>query len=811
MRALKLSRSHTVALAVVLSICTFMMMGGKSAALSGSDFQAGRVIDDSVFTNAGAMNDSNPGQPAWQYIQNFLNAKIGTCDTNGTRASSHWDSAANRYYTDAEWGSMHGDPAPFTCINFFVENPTTQQNNYANPSAQISGGQTAAQIIWNAAQANDINPEVILVTLQKEQGLVTDYWPWYNEYQEAMGYSCPDTGNCNASYSDFAAQVNGAAAQMHYAFTHPGAFNYWIGNNYILYNPNTSCGGSTVNIQNAATAVLYIYTPYQPNAAALNNLTGTGDSCSAYGVRNFWYYFNSWFGSTTGTALVKGSGAGVYLVNGSTRYGVPSEAMLQNYGMAQTAVTPASDAYIQGLTNGGVLGTLFTVSGDPATYVADNGVKYAIPSGAVCTSWGFNCSSGVAAVSFATASSMNSGGALQSLMLNNNVIYNMQNGVRSPYVPTSAMTGAGFSMANVTPMSSSYNVNQSIGTPIVADNTLVRFGNYPAVYYYTDNHYYAFPNGATLTDWFGNTSITSDGVSSYAANNTNGPTINSVMSSIVKTSDGHTYILEGGQRIDVTDRASIWPTPLIASDLDSTINGLPLLATDSSASTYRTPEGAIFALSNGQKMPIASMTDFYALGYSPNNVIQVSDDTMSMIPTGLNDIGEGSVFKTNGSSVLYLKGPGQSVYWLNSLAQLSQYQLTRQESSIQPTNQLTLYSAPQPLNSFVGLNGSASVTDVVDGEARMWLFGTTQANLWGITPPTPTNMTSSGATIAGLTFTNQALPQFASYNGTIYYATGGAKHPISNYGEYLQLGGNTSNTFPATADFINAAPTGSIY
>ena len=49
-------------------------------------------------------------------------------------------------------------------------------------------------------------------------------------------------------------------------------------------------------LANAATAALYYYTPYQPNAAALANLYGTGDSCSAYGNRNFWRLYRDWFG-----------------------------------------------------------------------------------------------------------------------------------------------------------------------------------------------------------------------------------------------------------------------------------------------------------------------------------------------------------------------------------------------------------------------------------------------------------------------------------------------------------------------------------
>ena len=57
-------------------------------------------------------------------------------------------------------------------------------------------------------------------------------------------------------------------------------------------------------IQNQATAGLYLYTPYRPNAAALANLYGTGDGCSSYGNRNFWRMFTDWFGSTSVPAQV---------------------------------------------------------------------------------------------------------------------------------------------------------------------------------------------------------------------------------------------------------------------------------------------------------------------------------------------------------------------------------------------------------------------------------------------------------------------------------------------------------------------------
>ena len=296
-------RLSSLSLAVLLLVVTSSVAyPAKSLALSGTDFQGGHIIDDSIFTNANALTVAD--------IQNFLNAKVPTCDTNGIQPSSHYNSDANRYYTRAEWGALNNNPAPYTCLKDYRENITTHQNNVGNPNAQIDGAGSAAQIIYNAGQAYKINPEVILTTLQKEQGLVTDTWPWADEYKAAMGYGCPDTAACSSKYYGFYNQVDNAAWQFRYYLEHPNAYNYWTGNNYIQYNPNGSCGGSIVNIQNPATAALYIYTPYQPNASSLKSTTdsnagGSGDSCGAYGNRNFWWYFNTWFGSSLDGSCAK--------------------------------------------------------------------------------------------------------------------------------------------------------------------------------------------------------------------------------------------------------------------------------------------------------------------------------------------------------------------------------------------------------------------------------------------------------------------------------------------------------------------------
>ena len=256
----------------------------KVSALAGSDFNPGRIIDMNVFTNSNSMSAAD--------IQDFLNSEIQNCDTSGSQLSSH-SNGIGGYYTRAQWGAVYDRQnntniaaAPYVCINNYVENTSTGQNNLQNPGANIGGAISAAQIIYNAAQQYQINPQVILTTLQKEQGLITDSWPWTNEYTEAMGFNCPDTAACSG-FSGLYQQVNAAARQFR-------------------------CSSSSiVNIQNQATAALYDYTPYQPDPNVLANTNTTGsssgpggsisswDNCATYGNRNFWWYFNTWFGPTT--------------------------------------------------------------------------------------------------------------------------------------------------------------------------------------------------------------------------------------------------------------------------------------------------------------------------------------------------------------------------------------------------------------------------------------------------------------------------------------------------------------------------------
>ncbi len=263
-----------VALMVFVAVFLFTFLTAKFKnnidveAANLANFDPGYIISDYQMGNYNSMSEAE--------IWNFLKQK-GNC--NDTRI---WQTGNNLgYLSESAPYSWHVSDGHYVCL---------ADENFS--------GESAAHIIWQAAQDYRINPQVLIVLLQKEQGLITDSFPNSVQYRSATGYGCPDTAACSSRYYGFKNQVRNAAALFR-AVLDGGWTNYPLGNNYIQYNPNSGCGGSWVNIRSLATSALYRYTPYQPNASALAAGYGAGDSCGAYGNRNFYSYFEDWFGGAT--------------------------------------------------------------------------------------------------------------------------------------------------------------------------------------------------------------------------------------------------------------------------------------------------------------------------------------------------------------------------------------------------------------------------------------------------------------------------------------------------------------------------------
>lgn len=169
-----------------------------------------------------------------------------------------------------------------------------------------AAGRSAAQIIYDAAHGageasgslngitvnsstGTISPKALLVTLQKEQSLITRTDYAQNALDKAMGYGCPDSGGCNAKYAGFTSQVEWAAWQLRYNYEAAGLDSAWWASHYSTHyyvgysrSHNWSSTYYVVTYKNRSTASLYRYTPHV-----------------GYGNYNFWRLMIDWFGVGT--------------------------------------------------------------------------------------------------------------------------------------------------------------------------------------------------------------------------------------------------------------------------------------------------------------------------------------------------------------------------------------------------------------------------------------------------------------------------------------------------------------------------------
>ena len=279
------ARNAILALVAVLAMLLPNASAAPAEAAPVTGFEAGNIISDTLFYDGNAMTAAQ--------VQTFLNKRVPQC----------WlGRPGYEVGKPVTWGGVATKLASKCTRDYVAKTQSRASNAYC--AAYVGGGnETAAQIIAKVGKACGISQRVLLVMLEKEQSLITDPWPNNEQYFRAMGYACPDSGpggtaNCDPKKGGFFEQVYRAAWQLKVYKAFPNNYNYKaLQNNKIQWHPNVSCGSSNVYIKNWATAALYIYTPYQPNKKALEAGSGTGDTCSSYGNRNFFNLFKAWFGT----------------------------------------------------------------------------------------------------------------------------------------------------------------------------------------------------------------------------------------------------------------------------------------------------------------------------------------------------------------------------------------------------------------------------------------------------------------------------------------------------------------------------------
>jgi LysM repeat protein len=448
----------------------------KAEAVNGSMFNPGLIISDSVFYDSGAMSVTE--------IQRFLDSQVTNC---------------------------LADAAGPACLkDYKVTHPAVTGSAGRCASLPAQNNISAAQLIFDVARACGINPKVILVKLQKEQGLITSTRPSARAYDFALGMNCPDIGGCSASTAGFFWQLYRGAGQLNYYSNPAGPFT-WLRVGAVIsrpYYPTTrpECGSQSFRLENKATAALYYYTPYVPNQAALNNLSTVGDWCSSYGNRNFWRDYNRWFGSTIGGGFVINDAAGTsFLIVNQSKFRIRDSRVLSALAPLGPANTvPAG--HLESFVTAGDIGPLVQDAAGAYLFI-DQGRRFRFSNCQEVASYGLDCAQAVRLTNPQLAALPLGSGSLTSFIRGTaNERYIIQAGELREILNDASLTAAGISLPAASPVSLNSVSYLAQGVPVIADRSLVANRDNQSVGIFAEGRYFpidpAIAGSTNFAAWF---------------------------------------------------------------------------------------------------------------------------------------------------------------------------------------------------------------------------------------------------------------------------------------------------------------------
>jgi len=256
-----------------------------------------------------------------------------------------------------------------------------------DPEPNLPYLRTAAELIWDASQSTGLNPQVILATMEKEEGLVDSQYKSPSAQQtaidHAMGFNCGDSVACWNLFPGFYYQLFGnldssgnrylgAAKSLMKSFSTSGgrgpAYNGSVSKVGQTISLDNTLGGydnisaqENITLANNATAALYRYTPHVFN-----------------GNYNFWKFFQEWFKYPNGTLVALAGGAETYVIEDGSKQLVP-DFVAQARGLniaGKVTLSPNEYAdYPTGTVYGPADNTVIKTP-DGQTYVFIGGIKH---------------------------------------------------------------------------------------------------------------------------------------------------------------------------------------------------------------------------------------------------------------------------------------------------------------------------------------------------------------------------------------------------------------------------------------------------
>ena len=743
----------------------------KAQAANAAQFDPGNIISDSVFYDFGTMTAVE--------IQRFLNSKLPTCNDN--------------------------DGGPKCIRDFVTDTPAMTGESGRCESLPAMQNQTAAQIIYTVANACKINPRVLIVTLQKEQGLIQGANPTKRMYDFAMGMNCPDTADCARSSAGFFYQMYKGAGQLQWYGDPRGSFTYLrVGTNItrrhqaanVEASRGVDCGSKTFMLKSQATAALYYYTPYVPNEAAMRNLYGTGDVCSAYGNRNFWRFYTDWFGNTIGGGfLLKSSDSGTYFIIDNTKYLIDDPdtvAALKPLGPLGTI----SQAYLDSFTDAGAMNRVVKSRAGTHFFV-DGGQKYPFTNCNQAAQFGLDCATAVTLTSSQLSALVTGNNMTEYIQGENGQTFFIQDGLKRQILDNESLIDSRIGVPALSTVKVSAFKKLPWGKPIIRKGVSFVNQSTGGLTIFDGNLAYEV-DAATAADvdfsiWFPKSTGTmlTEGLTAVASN--------IPLKTIVNGPDGTQYLItKEGKRKAAADQKLVKDAPVISLELLSAIPDSPApLATGFLARTSAT--GPIHLIEDGLKRPLLSANEAARIGASlPSAKVEtISKSALAQITTGSAVVAPGSFVRLGRVNYL-IDGFDRALIVANS----NQAALLGLKSPrILTTAQMKGYSKTSRLT---GIKFVCDAKPFVAISGKLYPVGEVDASHYP-----GRGLALDSGTCANLPKSNASLGRFVrDANKKYYLVEAQTKRLIKNVAAYQKLKGASTGSVLVGPFFLSQIKTG---
>lgn len=684
-----------LAFSVITVICTPFTQN-----VSAATFNPNNIIDDTLFNNTSTMTAVQ--------IDAFLNSFPNSCisPNSGFRAL---------------------DPTGYNATNGY----------------QFGGYVTAGQVIFDSSQAYGLNPQVLLVTLQKEQSLVVGGASYCNDgdehkYAAAVGYGCPDSGGkyyyndvnlylrngvlhtnvgptCvnSASKAGFSQQVIRAAWLFKFGQQRSLGNTNWAvikGNWNNSDDPPTcyggpmtqgflsrGCGqagtyfdgyypidGTSVHIESGATAALYWYTPHFS------------------GNQHFFDIFTGWFGSVRSSPFFSVAGR-VYLTGAdNSYYYVGSQALLDAYGLNSRfggKIEYVNQGYIANMTYAGNLPWVARF-GAGAIYEFDRNGIHHFGDPTIYNAFGYNFDDeAILPGYYANFYTVSTPMAYVVQQFDRPEVYYVSSGKKQHISTQLTYTTQGspvYSSQAAVQVSSAYANSLPEAAPILSPHETVLNSDTNQLYIWTNGTLQPV-NSATASTWgFGVDYARPGSILSLL------PIGSATVTSFVTDGSGNKYLLDGGKKLSLSD-AQIAQLKVAPTFTQQSSDILGIFGTSSLLPNLRQKQSpAVYNVRSSKLYHVYSETDLKGIGYTQDDVSVLTAQPSSLFTdSGSAVFAVGRLVRIQNTAPVYVIDGDNTMRHVPSEQMMTNFGYTFQSVSVVTTADLSGYTNTSELSQFV--------------------------------------------------------------------------------------------------------------